>query len=441
MAFNPFGGLFRGREPSGKDKAEQPRLEAKRLGPSAALEWVVSQVARDIEAERQRLSSVSERVLRQLGALEKCVDGIRKKGFEEGDRTYAAINMIKDTWAKKALLSFASYWKEVDEDKLSPKAMDFPTFLAFQRSTVRLMGDITMIPRQKMVLARWFEKESREMGEVAKLLGPAMDEMRSSIEAQGRLKSIDRLKAQLDDLAFLEKEVSITQESLDKRGKDIEAKAAEAKEFEAKLKRIEGRKEWSELKELDSRLKDAEERKEKLEAAIDERLGSMKRVFKLFAHDGKDLRKDERLLLEALSHSPVKTFLANDAQALEAALKKLDSELGSGAFRLSGKDEGKTGRLAGMLKSGWIGETKEAHAKALSGIEDARAGKEGIKVSAEKGEAERMMQKARLESEIFAKDRSELERKLSDKKSRVNERKKDISEFIRKDFGIEAEIA
>ena len=437
MAFDFLGSVL------GRKKPEQPapaKPQTKEIRAGDALSWLESQVSGGLEAERKRFSSISGDLLRLLKDLQRITESIRKRGFEEGDRTYAAINMIKDTWAKKAAMGLSSYWREGWEDKTAQGKVDFPAFREHYHGTVRLMNEITMIPKQKIVLQRYFEDESRQMAAVLKSIGAAMEQMKSSIEAAGAMKSTDKIKAMLDNFAKLEKEEKALKSGVSEKSSGIISKKRDIEALEKKLKMIDEKAEWKEMVELDRKMKDSLERKDDIENEIAERLGSMKRVFKLFAHEARDLKKDEKRILEDMSHSPVKTFLSEDPQSIENILGKMKADIENGSFRLSDKDSGKTHRLDEMLEKGWAPGIRTEHERTLADSDDAKRKRDEIKVVVEKRETERMLEKAEVEAGMLRRDRSELEKRLEERERITKEKKEEISDTIKKDFGKEVRI-
>ena len=437
MAFGGFGTFFsRGKQGSGvAAKAGGSSISA---GEAAA--WMEERFSTAMREERARFSSMASGLIGSLKELERSVKRIHGGSFESGDRTYAAVNMIKETWAKKALMGFASYWKEVDERTLSAAAMDFPAFSALLKSTSRLMSDVWMIPRQKMVLDRYFEKESRGMAEMLKAAAASMGEMRTAADAPGKLKQADQLRsmaAAIEGLSAEEKALGGRLAALDR---DIALKQKGMDGIRSSLDSIQMRKEWAEMKAADDSIREAEGKREALEREIDERLGGMKRVFKMFAHDSARLGGGERQLAESLAHSPLKAFMSAGPEKVEGLLGKLAAELESGGFRLSGKDAGKAGRARELLSSGWASAAWKGHELAVAEADALRKRREEFKISLEKGEAERSLEKAQLELGLMLKEKESLGSRLSAGRGRTREMKRQMEDLIAGSLGEKVEI-
>lgn len=440
MAFSFLNSLFGKNKHAPKEEAPLPKAGKQRLETANVLEWLNSQLAKEIVRERELYSAWATDLLGLVKDFRKIVENIRQKSFEAGDRTYAAVNMIKDTWSKKALLSLTSYFREIRNEKITSGTMDFPALRDLYTNTTRLMNDINMIPRQKLVLSRYFEKESKRMSDILKSFSEVTDNIKQAVNGTGTLKSVSKVKGMLNQLEALAGEVKRTVMSIEEARSGIEKKEEELESLATQADAIEKRPEWKELTVLDKKIRESRERVEEIELEISERVGSMKRVFKLFAHDAADLGKDERRMFEDLSHSPLKTFMATDAGMMESGLGKLQKEIEDGDFKLSEKDAGKTGDLKEMLESGWVARSMAEHAEKKLEAAAAKSERDGISVMVEKSETERMLEKSRAELEMLRREESELESKLKEKRGGIKEKKREMAAFVRKELGREIEL-
>jgi predicted nucleic acid-binding Zn-ribbon protein len=442
MAFDFLGSIFGKKKPVKKEKAEETPLSRKRqrLESANVLGWLNTQLAREIENEREKFSSLAENLLQQIKDLRKTIENIRQKSFEAGDRTYAAVNMIKDTWAKKALMSISSYSREIRKDSISTAVIEFPVFRDLYHNTTRLMNEISMIPRQKLVLTRYFEAQSKRMSEILSSIGTLIENMKSAVTGSGTLKSINRVKELLDQLQSLAAQANSTERSIENAKSEITKKEAEIESLDQKIAGMEKSPEWHELDKLEKKMKDNLAKIEEIEFDVAEKLGSMKRVFKLFAHDASDLEKEERKVCEDMSHSPLKTFLARDAGLIGSFLKKLEHDIRNGSFRLSKKDAGKTGDLKRILESDWVSHTKREYEKTKADLDESKRKKDEINVMVDKRESERLLEKSRAELDILHRRESELEHKLKEKRSELKEKKREISDFVNKELDSELEL-
>ncbi|MBN2330909.1 MAG: hypothetical protein JXC85_03770 [Candidatus Aenigmarchaeota archaeon] len=440
MAFGFLGSLLGRKKPAHEEGAPASPAGKKRLETANVLEWLNGQLAQEIAQERETYSAWASELLGLIRDFRKIVEGIRQRSFEAGDRTYAAVNMIKDTWSKKALLSLTSFFREIRNERITTESMDFPALRDLYANTTRLMNEINMIPRQRLVLSRYFEPESKRMAEILKSFGTVTDNIKQAVTGTGTLKSVSRVKDMLSQLNALAGEVKRTVMSIEEARSRLREKEEEIKRLEAQFAEVEKRPEWGELTELDKRIKESLERVDEIELRVSERLGSMKRVFKLFAHDAAELDKDERRFFEDLSHSPLKTFMATDAGTVERGLEKLEKGIESGDFRLSKKDEGKTAELHEMLESGWVSKSKAEHDENRLAASAAKHERDGINVMVEKRETERMLEKSRAELDMLHREESELERKLKEKRGGIKDKKREIAAFVRKELGREIEL-
>ena len=439
MAFDFLGQIFGRKDSEKAEKEAHDKPEKKQMEASEILEWVSAQHAKEIESDKNKFSGMAGNLLQLITDLRKNVESIRHKSFEEGDRTYAAVNMIKDTWAKKALMSFTSYNREIEPEKVSKEKIDFTIFRNLYHNTVRLMNNITMIPRQKIVLSRYFEKESRRMSEILKSISEIMGSMELAVNGKSSLKSAEKAGMMAGQLGLLLNEAERIEKDIEKLRSDIKIKTDEIEIFADRVSLIDKKPDWKLLEELDGKIKDSMAGCEEIEKEASEKLGSMKRVFKLYAHDA-ELGKEERRLFENLSHSPLKTFLSTDPRAVQNILNRLDQDIRNGKFKLSEKDAGKTHELAGIVKSGWISGKRSEYDEIQTENEEARRKKEGINVMVEKRESERALEKIRTDIEILRRQDAELDKKMKERENEVKNKKNEISDFIKKELGLEIEV-
>ncbi len=440
MAFDFLGSVFGRKKASQKPADGSVRKEKERMEAAGMLDWLNAQLAREIELDRERFSSMAREILQLVRDLRKVVESIRQRSFEAGDRTYAAVNMIKDTWAKKAMMSFSSYFRETQPEKAQPGMIDFPAFRDIYHRTTRLMNETMMIPRQRLVLSRYFERESKRMSEILSSMGTVMENAKQAVNGGGTLKSVDRVKGMLDQLTSMSHEIERLEKSVEETKSDISEKEREIEGLTREASSIEKKPEWKELHRLDSKIKDSMAGAEEIERDVADKMGSMKRVFKLFAHDAQSLGKDEKKMFEDLSHSPLKAFMSRDAAPIESGLRKLEKEIEEGSFRLSKKDAGKTGELKRIIESGWVSRSKTAHEKMRLEAAEAKRKRDGIDVIVLKRDSERRLEKGKADLDILRRQLADLEKKLLEKRRGILDKKKEISGFVRTELGREVEL-
>jgi chromosome segregation ATPase len=437
MGFGLLKRVFGGNE---QQVEEVPKTVKEKLETTETLDWLNSQLASEIKNEKGEFSSISSNLLQQLRDLQKNIQSIRYKSFEKDDRRYAAVNMIKDTWTKRALMSFSSYNREIREDALKPESMEFSAFRDLYHSTVRLINDLSMVPRQKIVLSKYFENESKKMGEIMQVVGGLVESMKKGISDVGALKNVDHIKKLMDQLSGLEHEIPKVKSSIESKDWMISKKEEELKGLEERITAIENKPEWKELDELEVKIKASFGKKDDIENDIATSLGSMKRVFKLYAHGSDSMDKNEKNLMEDLSHSPLKTFKANDTGALATVMKKLMEDIENGKFKLADKDRNKTYLLEELLKSDRLSDAKKDLEKLRHEREEAKKRKDDINVTIMKGESERSLEKSRTDLSVLKRDKDRLGKELNELASDLKGKKKEISDFVKKEVGIELEF-
>jgi predicted nucleic acid-binding Zn-ribbon protein len=339
-------------------------------------------------------------------------------------------------------MSLSSYNRALAKESLSSESIDFPAFRELYHSTVRLLNEITMIPRQKIVLTRYFEKESKNMSGILQSIGELVDKMKAEINGSGALKRLDDVKRMLDDFKGIEDGISSSNKGLEDLDSRIKQKKAELDGLREELAGIEKSPEWGELEGFEKNINGHLKRKDEIESEMSGELGALKRVFKLYSHDadGLGLGKEARKLVMDLSKSPLKTFLSSDAGALRDVLKRMKDDIGRGNFRLSEKDGGKASHIDSLLGSDRIVKARDEHRDVLAGLEELRKRKGGIKVAAEKGEHGRLLERTETELAVLEREKADIEAGLREKQSQLDDKRKAISDYIRKEFGRAVEL-
>ncbi len=407
---------------------------------SAVPAWLDSQFSDDMDSEGKRFAELSKELLELVRDFQKNIYNIRSRNFEEGDRTYAAVNMIKDTWTKKALMSLTTYYKEINDEAVSSGKMNFSDFRSIFRSTMRLMNEMNMIPKQRIVLQRYFEQESRKMTDILRSIGEKTEDMRLMIDERSKLKisgTVEKMIAEVETLAGEIPSLEEKRGELEERMKD---KKDELSDAESKLDSVGKSPDWKKLDDLNKELEKCVSKKEDIENSMVGKIGDFKRIMKLFAHDSKNLQKSEKKLAESISHSPLKTYLSTDVSLIQGIFKKLLMSIETEDFSLSRKDSGKLDSIKEIVDSGWF-------AIAMSDYDDVNDRCSGlkekigrIKVSIQKKEAERSAEKTKADMSYIRREKDGIETKINEKKHKMASKKKEISDYIMSEIGIEVEL-
>ena len=72
---------------------------------------------------------------------------MRDKRFGKGESYYAAVNMIKDTWARKSL---HGYFLLPGRFQKVPEKADFPYYSGLYKETLKLLNETTVNPKRPL---------------------------------------------------------------------------------------------------------------------------------------------------------------------------------------------------------------------------------------------------------------------------------------------------
>ena len=410
-------------------KTEPVVSEKVSLRSADVMKWALSEFEGELAEERKHFSGLALDIIETTKDFQKLIYSIRSKTFEAGDRTYAAINMIKDTWAKRALISLNSYYRDIDTEILKTGNVTFGDADNVLKGTLRLMNETNMLPKQKIVLKRYFEGESKRMAEILKELDERISLLKEALESGSMLKAVHELKKRMDAIEKESDEAARIRENISSMKKNLSDREKELRAVEAEIKALEGSPEWEELEKLGKEEERLEKKMESIENEMIGRLGDIKRVLKLFTHQP-GLSKSESRLAGEISRSPMKAILGSEMSALCSLLSKMAAGISDGSFRLSEKDKSKAKNAKELVDSGWIKKTREELEMTGKMLESVRERKMKIKVTAKKNEAERMAEKARIEAAGIRKDISRAEEELGDVTAGIDDMKKEAAGYI-----------
>lgn len=434
-----LGSIFGKKKKESGTQVSQKQKKAS-LELSAVLGWLDSQFGKDMETEGKRFAELSKELLEMTRDFQKNIYNIRSRGFEEGDRTYAAVNMIKDMWTKKALMSLTSYYKEINEEAVSSGKMNFSDFRNLFHSTMKLMNEMNMVPKQRIVLQRYFEKESGKMTDLLRSMGERIEDIRLMMDEKSKLKISSTVERMIGELDNLGSEIPSLEERLDELDERLEEKKKELSDAEGILDSVEKSPEWEELGDLNKELEKCFKKKDDIESRMMGKLGEFKRIMKLFAHDSKSLQKSEKRLAESLSHSPLKTYLSTDVSLVQGLFKKLLMCIDAGDFNLSEKDKGKLHNIKETVDSGWFAIAKSEYDDINEKCASYKERTMKIKVNIQKKDAERTAEKTKSDMRYTRREKEDLEEKLKVRKDEMKSKKKEISDHIMNELGTEVEL-
>ena len=428
-----FGSIFGGRK-----KNEVPVKTASsviEMKVSDTVNWISSEYGKFIEDDKKKFSSLSTDISENIRKLQKIVSDIEKGSFEGDDKTYAAINMIKDTWAKKASVNISNY--ERDVASMIMDDIDFTSFRNQFHRTLKLMEDTGMIPKQRIVMGKFFQKESSRLADIFSAIGVKLDEMREIINGKSTLKNLSNVEGIIKKMSDIDNETAELNVRRDAISIDLEKMKLKEKNAKKKLHEVTKSEDWKKMEDIEREQDKWKNALNDTENRIIGKLGDVKRVVKIFSHDCENATKSDRKVAEKFSESPMKAFLEGDPGEIQAVFKEILLKWTSGQFNVSEKDSSKMKNLKDIVDSKWLAVKRAEYDNAKDMISDCKNRLDKIAVHDDKRDAERTAERAKKEIEDLQKDMGSLESKINEKEKEIALKKSEIVDYIKMEMNRE----
>jgi len=351
-----FLSRFRGKHER-KHETELPPTEVKLAELSGWLEQELSEKAQEAGKKSRELQSRVANTFQQVGVSAK---KLIKAEFESKDKTYAAVNSVKNTFASR-VLSLSGKCPEPG-DSYSDAA-------GFQKRAGEILRELAnSTPRQGLVMLNYFKKESSPVMGGMKNIGALLEDLRKFLDYEGKSLFL------LEEGGRLSQEISQKLESsrkLEKRSVEIQQETRGSKkalsESEGVLEKILNDPAWKALESAGKERESLEASARDIKFRMGEELSSAKRPLKKYLHlKSGELSKEDRLFLESFVKSPLKAAgNPSGTERLKPFLLSLrDLEAG-----LKDKELRKLEDLTTRLESGEIAKSLQDCARLLADAE------------------------------------------------------------------------
>ncbi len=360
MGFLNF--LRKGEEKKPSAGIELPSVEVKLSGLS---EWLGQELSEKTSSARKRSEELQERIVKGFQQVGVSARKLGKSEFEAKDKTYAAVNSVKDTFAKRT--------QSLSGKCPSPVLDSYSGMREFRKRIAVLLKELMNIsPRQGMVLSNYFRKDSSSIMKEIKNINSITEELQRFLDYEGKSLFL------MEEAERISREISERLESLsglEKRHKEIRLEIRGLKESlsgkEKNLNVISKDSRWEGLEKAKKDKETLENRARDLKFRIGEELSSAKRPLKKYLHLKRDeLSREERNFLERFVKSPLKTIMSGEGTGkLKSHLLILKGMLDRG-INLKDKEVEKLKGLINRMESGEISKMMEEYEGALKETEE-----------------------------------------------------------------------
>ncbi len=268
--------LFKKQPMEEKQTKEKIEIEIDSLVP-----WLLETNKENISSINTELSERWAELLDLVSYLEYAIKELEKAKFEPTDKTYSAINMTKDLFAKKSQLL-----------KKIPKSsgITFTEMRSTCNKTFEIINEIKDAnEKQAYVISNYFKKEADNIIKNLKSIEQVLNSFDKKLQGCTILKLIDdvreklgkrnELLGQLKETEKLQLEISM---EINKHNASFDAQKKELREISSDAK-------WDELYKTKSELEKTEHEIGRIKSGLISDISSIRRPMKKLIHDSENL--------------------------------------------------------------------------------------------------------------------------------------------------------
>ena len=390
--------------------------------------WIESSNSVKIEHTRGQLEDLWADVVNNVSSLQSAIKNLEKAKFEPTDRTYAAINMTKDTFAKKSTSlnkipkSFGRKFSEIESAYKSA----FGILSDFKDANMK----------QGYIISNYFKEEAGQMVKILKRIEQGLSEMEKIIHGEGKILELVELASirihkckEIDErLIELENNTANLSDSISKM-------VGETKSLNDDLKKLLDGGEWGKFQEAKTKLQEIEQSIEKVKYDFSDFVSALNRPIKKILHDGESLKltKEQKNVLSS-------EIDIENLDKLNQAVGLIDSLASENKINLKIDEAEKISKLKRSITSD-LSDLKEKYGRLIDERKSAEsflAEKNGIEKQKKQKELKIMSIESEISKSIFERDSllGEKNKRDAEKASQIQEFKKMISETLGKEINL-----
>jgi DNA repair exonuclease SbcCD ATPase subunit len=318
-----------------KDAEPEEGEEVVRLHFSDVAGFLKKEFSEEMERSRKVVEHMYQRVLDNLSEIEKSLQALGSASFEEGDKAYAAANMVKDTFVKKALSAVNGFTRKYPRDVKA----DFTVLLSLKSDAGKALREMEVSPKQTFLLSRYFVKESQIVVENVKKAESDLNELKEFLRQDSRIlkieneavKAVENLTEQLEEKKRLSKRCEEIISEIEKTEQMIG-------EERKKIEDLEKSEECRNMRMLEKELKDVGISMVEIKNRLTEELSPLKRPFKKLVHSmGLDEGKDMNRFIA----DPFTALTSRGTGELKRLLSELEEAVAGGRITIKKRERGK----------------------------------------------------------------------------------------------------
>lgn len=368
--------------------------------------WFRGNFNEDVQGSREKAREICSETVSSFRETSKNLIRLEKARFMEGNKTYAAVNMSKDTFVKKARVIIRGLDRVPDTDYPS-----LSEFHAKARGALSSLNSISL--KQAVFLSNYFREEGTPLIESIKSIQQSLD-------------SFDRFLLDEGKVLFLENEISnasreysglverkgIAEEAVRKKEDDMNALKQSVVEKRDMIRKIEGSAEYRGFVNAQEEEASLLENMESLEAEINSELSGLARPLKKIRHLSEKGRPEAAFT--DLPENPFKEIILAGSEALLVrAIEGIKEAHSDGRIQLKGAELSRAENLKQFIESALPGK-REEYLQMQKDLEKCRSAKErNAGAFSRKAEVEEDIKRKEDTMEKAAQEMVRLQKELS----------------------------
>jgi hypothetical protein len=358
-----------------KEEEAKPVVDEKpvEVGIDSLEKKISEHVSGTLSREKGRAKDLYGKIRQDFREIRRVNTELSRKKFEEGERMYSAVNMIKNNYVNRTfgLLGGVPVIDGTGHEELG-------NFLS--KTTKVLDGMRKVPPKQAILLSKYFKKEASEIVKILKRIEDSLEEMKGLLADGKTIPLVSKINSRVETIRAivrkfrdLEQQEKILEEKAEKARKERKGKEEEL----GKLLKSEG---YKRLVSSGKKAREMREEREAIENEIREEFSSLKRPLKKYEHilrNDRLIPREKRISLERLIHSPTKAVLDEGGESvLSEMTSRISESIERKEISLKESEEKRFREFSERVSEGRISEIRKSHGELSRKIEESEKQKD-----------------------------------------------------------------
>ncbi len=333
-----------------KEEAPPEEKETQNIDINEVSGWLNSILDNRLSQAKSQAINIHTEIINRFSEIKKSADALASATFEKDDKTYAAANMVKDSFVKK-INSIVNNIPTIQGE------LNYMALKDSYSHIVDVLKDLkSASPKQKILLSNYFSRESNTVIGNIKEAEKQLDAFKKFLDSDAKvlgfvedanlkIKEESNLLKQLKSLEDKENILSANRNELENR------KSREASELENIFKS----EEWAELNTLNEEIEIVKSRALDIKSRIEESLSAINRPLKKFEHlvnAGYQIPREQEDALKRFIYTPFKAIMLDSGESeLKNVLNALNNITKEKRISLKPKEQERTLELIRKLGS------------------------------------------------------------------------------------------